>query len=144
MFVLVFIVAPLLELLFSIEMAHVIGWPAIVIETIVAMVAGAVVIRHVGVSAFRRARRVLREGSRPAEEIVDVILVFAAGVLLFIPGLLSDVVAVGLLVSPLRRAVGGRILHRVRVRRQIAAARPARHGPGQRVVDVGSRDHDLG
>lgn len=52
----------------------------------------------------------------PDREVVDGMLVAAAGVLVFLPGLLSDVVALGLLFPPTRAIVRRRVLRSVAAR----------------------------
>lgn len=128
-----FVVVPLLELYVILELAA----PAIGLSQTIAIllgvsVAGAALVRHEGVRAWRRFREALAQSRIPAEEVVDGALVLVGGTLLLTPGFITDVVGL-LLVLPPTRALGNRLVRR-RVRRAFGprAGRPA---PAD-VVDV--------
>jgi UPF0716 protein FxsA len=54
----------------------------------------------------------LAEGKPPEHGIIDGMLVLLGGVLLLLPGILSDVIGLGLFIGPLRRAIAGRLRQR--------------------------------
>ena len=76
--------------------------------------------------------RTARSG-RPAEaEVADGMLVALAGVLLVLPGLISDVVALVLLLPPVRRVLARRVVASARERTtvvRVAAGAPLGAGP---------------
>lgn len=77
-----------------------------------ACVAGVLLLRHAGRSQMNRLRAALAEGNRP--EIKDLGLsTFLAGVLLLIPGFLTDILAIMLLIPPVRRLLAGAFGHMV-------------------------------
>src|SRR5947209_9007112 len=93
---------PVAELLVAIQVAHAIG----VVPTIVLLVAGwplgTWALRSQGAAAWRRLGLALSEGRTPAREVVDGALVLLGGILLMIPGLITDVLGVALLLPPSR------------------------------------------
>lgn len=81
-------------------------------------------LRHEGRRSMRALVDALRSG-RPADaEVVDGMLVAAAGVLLILPGLIGDVIALVLLLPPVRRAVGRRITASAASRPRVVTVTP--------------------
>src|SRR2546421_2911119 len=123
-----FVVAPLVELLFAVEVAHAVGWGVVVVWIGLAMALGYVIARHQGVSVWRRVRAQLQNQEVPGERTSDAFLKLVAGILILLPGLLSDAVGLLLLLPPVRAVV------RERYRRRWTVQRFGHgHGP---VVDV--------
>lgn len=81
-------------------------------------VAGAWLARRQGVQALSRITRDVQAGRAPADAMLDGLLIFLAAALLILPGFLSDVMALVLLVpasrgivkSVLRRRLRGRVV----------------------------------
>jgi UPF0716 protein FxsA len=103
--VLLFVVAPLVELAVFVQVAQWVG----VLQAIGLMIAvsfvGVLVVRYEGLGVIRRVRDQLRAGRLPAADLVDGLLILAAGILLILPGFVSDLVAVLLLLPPTRMLV---------------------------------------
>ncbi len=97
-FVLLFVALPLIEIAVLIKVGQAIGfWPTMLL-LIAAAVLGSFVIRERGLSAASRAFEVMREGRIPIAPMLDSYVVIMAGLLLIIPGLVSDVIGLLLLV----------------------------------------------
>jgi UPF0716 protein FxsA len=103
--VLVFVVAPLVELAVFVQVADWIGIMQALLLMILVSAAGFVVVRHQGLGVIRRVREQLRAGNLPAAELVNGLLIVIAGVLLILPGFIGDIVAVLLLLPPTRALV---------------------------------------
>jgi UPF0716 protein FxsA len=102
---LAFIVVPVLELALLIKTGQLIGvWPTVALVLTTAFT-GAVIISRQSLSVLRRTLEALSEGRPPVAPVVDGLFLLAAGALLLTPGLLTDVVALALLVPPIRRAI---------------------------------------
>ena len=112
--VLLFVVAPIVELYVIVQVAGGIG----VLETIFLLIAISVVggwfARFAGFSVLRRLQVAVRRGQAPSAEIVDGALVLFAGALLIAPGFLSDALAILLLLPPSRAVVRGIVLRKIR------------------------------
>ncbi|HEX5472576.1 MAG TPA: FxsA family protein, partial [Lacipirellulaceae bacterium] len=68
-------------------------------------VGGASLARWQGWRVLERIRQDLRAGRMPAEAVIDGFMVLLAGVLLVIPGVLTDVVGIALLIPPIRSLI---------------------------------------
>ncbi len=68
-------------------------------------VLGAVLVRIEGIRCLHRIREELNARRMPDDALLDGVLILVAGVLLIIPGLLSDLTAILLLIPPVRRPV---------------------------------------
>jgi UPF0716 protein FxsA len=101
---------PVLELATIIIVGRAVGLFGTLLLLAAGAVAGVVVLRRVGAAAARRV--IQRPGelpvlARPAPP--GTALLVPAGLLLIVPGFLSDVVGLVLLVPPVRRAVAARV-----------------------------------
>src|SRR5690606_16939502 len=68
---------------------------------------GSALARREGGKVYRGFQRAMAEGRPPEHGIIDGMLVLLGGVLLLLPGVLSDVLGLALFVPPLRRALAG-------------------------------------
>lgn len=111
-----FIVVPIVELFFIIQVGQVIGaWWTVAI-LIAVSVAGAWLVKREGRSAWQRFRGALGSTRVPAVEVIDGALVLIGGTLLLTPGFLSDIVGLALVVPPSRAVINRAIRSRVRGR----------------------------
>lgn len=108
-----FLIVPIVELYLLIKVGGVLGaWPTIGL-VLGAAVTGAAVLRWQGVVTWQRISVTMARGQLPARDMVEGVLLFAAGILLLTPGFLSDIVALSLLVNPVRRVLAGWVLSRM-------------------------------
>lgn len=98
-----FVAFPLVELAVLIKLGEVIGfWPTIGLLFATAVL-GFAIIRDQGASMVGRLFANLQEGRFPLESAIDSYVLIIAGFLLVAPGVISDVIALLLLIPPLRR-----------------------------------------
>ena len=102
---------PLIEIALFVVVGRWIGLWATLGLVVVAFLAGSMILRTRGLSATGGLRRF--NGLQP---IAEEALIAVAAVLLILPGFLTDMVALALLVPPLRRALIAAVAARVRVR----------------------------
>lgn len=100
---LLFTVVPLIELYFLIKIGGYLGALNTIVLILTAAFLGAVLVRWEGLRILHQISHTLAQGLVPAEEVVDGLLVFAAGVLLITPGVLTDFLALFLLFPFTRR-----------------------------------------
>jgi UPF0716 protein FxsA len=111
------VVVAMVEIYTIIQVARAIGALDTIALLIIVSVIGAWLTKHEGFVVLRRLRSQLDAGHTPANELIDGVLVLSAGVLLMIPGFVTD--AIGLLVLfpptrvPLRRYLRRRFSMRV-------------------------------
>ena len=99
---LLFTIIPLVELYVLIRIGSVIGAGNTILLVIITGLIGAYLARLEGVRVIRKIQRSMEEGRAPAEEMIDALLIFVAGVLLITPGVLTDICGL-LLLFPYSR-----------------------------------------
>ncbi|BBP46666.1 hypothetical protein THMIRHAS_20390 [Thiosulfatimonas sediminis] len=104
-FLLFFLLIPLLELYLLIELGSVIGALPTVLWVIGTAVVGVYLIRRQGMATMLQAQQELQEGKPPQQAVINGVLIFIGGVLLFIPGLITDTLGGLLLLAPLRHSL---------------------------------------
>jgi UPF0716 protein FxsA len=99
---LAFTLIPLVELYLLIKIGTVVG----VLNTLALVAltgfAGAYLARMQGMQTMLRVRSQIEQGIMPAEDLIDAVIIFVAGILLLTPGLLTDIVGL-LLLYPTSR-----------------------------------------
>lgn len=111
-----FVVGPLVELFVFIQVVHWIGALDAIAVLLLVSVGGVFIVRHQGLGVWRRVREQLRVGTVPAVELVDGLLILIAGLLLIIPGFVTDAVGLLLLLPPVRGVVRRLLRRRYAVR----------------------------
>ena len=99
---LAFTLIPLVELYLLIKIGTVVG--ALNTLALVALTgfAGAYLARMQGMQTMLRVRSQIEQGIMPAEDLIDAVIIFVAGILLLTPGLLTDIAGL-LLLYPTSR-----------------------------------------
>ena len=105
-----------------------IGVLATLAWVVLAAMLGVAMIRRQGLDALRRARAALGRGESPTAELAEGALVALAGVLLLIPGFVTDAVGLPLAVPAVRRLIVSRLRTRL--------ARRGRGRPGLIELEV--------
>jgi UPF0716 protein FxsA len=116
---LLFIVLPLTELWLLIEVGDEIGfWPLLGLLVASAFLGSAFAKRE-GLRVWTQYQEALLDGREPSEGVLEGVLVLLGGALLIVPGLLTDVLGLSLLIPWTRR--------------WIASALRKRHASGEQV-----------
>lgn len=93
---------PIIEIALFIKVGQVIGlWPTLAVVIGAALLGGAL-LRQQGLAVLMQLRGNVAAGKLPGQTIADAALIGVAAVLLILPGFLSDVVGLSLLVPPIR------------------------------------------
>ncbi len=108
---LLFVVVPFVELALLMLLADATDWKVSLALVVATGVAGAWLVKHQGWRVLRRIREELAAGRVPAGALMDGAMVLVAGTLLLTPGVLTDLLAIGLLV-PVTRTLAKRRLVR--------------------------------
>lgn len=107
---LVLLALPLLELALLIKAGQAFGFWPVVLSIVVTGFLGATVVRTQGIATFRRISDALEQGREPHRELVDGALRLLAGVLLLLPGPITDSLGALLMIPPLRSLLAGLML----------------------------------
>ena len=105
-----FIVIPLVEMLVLFEVAEAVGGLTTLGLVVLTAFVGVQVLRLQGLSTLTRAHQRLESGELPAQEIVEGMLLAAAGALLLTPGFITDTLGFAFLTGPIRRPLARRII----------------------------------
>jgi len=105
----VFLGLPLAELYLLLLTAARIGALTTLLLLMLGVGAGLAVMRHHGMASLTRLRSALDRGQSPAGPMLEALLAQLAGILLVLPGFISDAVAVCLLITPIRRWLAARV-----------------------------------
>ena len=100
---------PLAEIATFIQVGQWLGLGPTLALVLLAGVAGILLIRHQSLATLGAVRASLARNQVPAAELADAACVLIAGFLLILPGFISDIAAILLLVRPLRLAIFRRI-----------------------------------
>lgn len=103
-----------------IQAIHRFGGGPVLLWLLGAAMAGVWVIAHGGVTAIRRIQAAVQRGELPAAEVFSGLINVFAGLLLILPGFVTDIIAISLLIA------GGGIRKRLgeKLSMQVAQARP--------------------
>lgn len=108
---LIFAVIPVIELALLIKIGSVIGTLNTIIIVILTAIVGAYMVKLEGMAVMYRIQGNMQQGTFPAEELINGMMILMAGVLLLTPGFFTDVVGF-LMVFPVSRGVIKRIAGR--------------------------------
>jgi UPF0716 protein FxsA len=104
------------------------GWAVLLLIGV--SVLGPFLVKRVGLGVLARTQKRLDLGELPSRELLDGVVVLAAGVLICVPGFITDALGLLLLISPVRHVLirwSGRWLAR-----RVQTVRPV----GRQVIDV--------
>lgn len=111
--VVLFLLVPLAELYVIIQVGQAFGALNTIALLIVVSAVGAWLVKREGMGVWRRFQRQVQSGAVPGREIADGVMILFAGALLMTPGFLTDLLAMSLLVPPVRAVIRGALTRRV-------------------------------
>ena len=111
---LLLLLLPVAEIATFVEVGDWIGTGPTVGLVILSAILGSVLIRWQGLSVLKRAQEAAERGEVPVGAVFEGFCVVAAGILLIIPGFLTDIVGLLLFIPPVRNALGRWLFERMR------------------------------
>ena len=93
---------PLIEIYLLIKIGSHVGAFNTVLIVILTGLLGAWLARLEGIRTMTKVRENLNRGELPAEEILDAMLIFIAGIVLLTPGFITDLAGLGILIPQIR------------------------------------------
>lgn len=103
--ILAFALLPVAEIYLLIEVGTAIGSLNTVAIILITAVAGGYLARAEGTRTYHQIQTHLQQGVVPHNEIVDALLIFAAGIVLLTPGFITDVAGLTILFPPTRAPI---------------------------------------
>jgi UPF0716 protein FxsA len=113
---LLFLVVPAVEIYVLVQVGSAIGALDTIGLLLLVSLIGAWIVKQQGSGAVRRIRDELAMGRMPGASLVDGALIFCAGVLLLVPGFVTDAFGLLLLVPPVRHLVRALLARRFDLR----------------------------
>lgn len=130
---LLILVFPFIEIAGFIWVGGKIGILPTLAAIIVSAVLGLLIIRWQGMGLVYDSRAMIARGEIPARNFADAMLLALAGILLLIPGFVSDAIGFLLLIPPVRGAIYAYLSRNMVV---VSTYRPANPGPGTKSIDL--------
>lgn len=124
---------PFLEIAGFIWVGGQIGILATLAAIVVTAVIGIGIIRWQGMGLVLDSRAMMARGEIPAKAFAEAMMLAVAGLLLFIPGFVTDAIGVLLLIPPVRAALYAFLSRNMVV---VSTYRPTQPGPGIRAIDL--------
>jgi len=133
MMILFLLVVPVAEIAVFVQVGSRIGAGTTVLLVIASAVAGIWLVRQQGFATATRVQAMIARGESPALGMLEGLALLAAGVLLIIPGFLTDIAAFVLLIPPLRQGIIRFYLRRAHLEGNVTYhhASTSRPGPGK-------------
>lgn len=162
MFLILFVIVaiPILEIAVFVQVASVIGVLDTVGVLLLFSIGGLLLVRHEGMGTMAKVRAELDQGRVPTGHLADGFWLLVAGLLLLVPGFVTDIAGLLLLLPPVRwlakRGVArrfGRSTNTSVIRVQgtrvdewgpdgwHASSPGERNGPGGEVIDAEAHEH---
>ena len=111
-FFIIFVALPLAEIYALIKVGSWLGvFPTIALLLLVSAL-GAVLVKREGLRVLRRMQEQVAAGNMPSNELLDAVCLLLAGVLLLVPGFVTDAVGLLLLLPPFRLILRGYLKRR--------------------------------
>ncbi|HKI60000.1 MAG TPA: FxsA family protein [Mariprofundaceae bacterium] len=101
-----FILLPLAELYLLIEVGSGIGGFSTIALCLLTAAIGGMLVRLQGMQTLLQAKKLMDEGQPPAEQMLHGIMIASSGIMLFLPGFITDVIGFILLIPPFRNLLG--------------------------------------
>ena len=109
---LAFTLIPAVEIYLLIKVGSVVGALNTVLIVVLTGFTGAYLARQQGMQTMVRVRTSLQQGMMPANDLIDALLIFIAGIVLLTPGFITDAAGLLILYPPTRRVFKQFLKHR--------------------------------
>jgi len=111
--VILMLLVPIAEIATFVWVGSRIGVGMTLLLVVIGVVIGLWLVRMQGFATASRVQAMIARGESPAQGMLEGLALLAAGVLFLVPGFLTDIAALLLLIPPLRRWIIRRYLRRV-------------------------------
>lgn len=143
-FALIILALPILEIAAFILVGGQIGVLPTIGLVVLATIAGGILLRIQGFGALRRIQRDMEEQRDPGREIAHGAMIMLAGILLLIPGFITDIIGLLLFIPPVRDLAWRFLRTRMTVITPFSFDFPGRRGGGGhrgKTIDLNEGDY---
>lgn len=110
---LVFLCIPIAEIAVFIKAGQIIGLGWTLALVVLTAMLGTALLRRQGLRTLTLTQQKLDRGELPVGELFDGLCILAAGVLLLIPGFITDIIGLTLFIPPVRKILGTAMLRAI-------------------------------
>ena len=142
MFFLWLLFIPVVEIAVFIQVGSRIGVSMTLFLVLASAVFGVWLVRTQGFATAARVQTMIAQGESPALGMLEGLALLVAGMLLLIPGFVTDLAAFALLIPPLRRRIIRLCLRQVRWEDAVTHHYPKGDRPGRAPLEGESRRED--
>lgn len=136
-----FLLWPLAEIAGFVLVGREIGVLATIGLIILSGILGAILLRVQGFGVLRRAQAEIDAGRDPGRELANGAMILIAGILLLLPGFITDIVGLLLFIPPVREAVWRLIKGRIRVVGSFGSTARRNPGRGGQMIDLDPEEY---
>lgn len=97
------VILVLLEIAFFIFIGNKIGILSTLLLIVLMSMLGAIISKRLGFESLRNIQMSLQKGNPPGHAMIDAFLIFVGGLLLLLPGFISDVIALTMIIPFTRK-----------------------------------------
>ncbi|MFT7234959.1 MAG: UPF0716 protein FxsA [Methylophagaceae bacterium] len=139
---LLFLLVPLIEIYFLIEVGDEIGAGLTIFLVVATALIGAGLLRMQGLSTMQRAQSTLAQGQVPALAMMEGLILLICGGLLLTPGFFTDAIGFVLLIPPIRQALIKRVMANSQFSRHNSASGSSRQQRDGHIIEGEVVDND--
>ena len=132
---------PIMEIAVFIVVGQWIGVLPTIILIILTALLGAALLRHQGVGLALKLRGEMEAGRVPGRELADGAMMLVAGVLLLVPGFVTDTLGLLLFVPQLRARVFDALSKRLRFTASATTGHSTYRAPQAGTIDLGENEY---
>ncbi len=77
-------------------------------------VLGGYLVREQGLQTFSRIQATMKDGQIPADEAVEALMLFVVGILLCVPGFITDTLGFLIIIPSVRKLVASMVTHQIK------------------------------
>lgn len=136
--VLALFLLPFIEIAGFIWVGGRIGILATLLLIVLTAVLGVAIMRRQGLGVVLDSRAMMERGEVPARQFADMMMIGVAGLLLVIPGFVTDIFGFALLVPPIRGWLYNWMSRNMVV---VTTYRPSQPGPAPKSIDLDEGDY---
>jgi len=114
------------ELILLVEVSSQFGFLATLVFCFVTAIVGGGLVRSEGMSVLSDLQGKVAKGEDPSGTVVGAVLLFISGILLLVPGFITDAFGFLCLIKPFRESIGKAIFEKIKAKISLN-----RHMPGQ-------------
>lgn len=100
-----FLAFPLIETWLLVKFSGAYGFGNTILLVLITAFAGSALAKQQGLEVFNKLQLEVSQGKTPSKTLIEGLLILISGVILLLPGLISDAIGITLLIPPVRKLI---------------------------------------